>query len=71
MAEGLGNVKQFLKGEFQVRQDDTMNLPADIQKDLMGSMRDPSPPGWEELNRQYFQRLATGGSPADEGAANE
>jgi len=65
MAQGLGNVKQYLQGEFQVRQDATVNLPTDIQKDLVGSMRDPSPAGWEELNRQYFERLATGGGSTE------
>jgi len=57
LAEGLGNVKQYLEGEFEVRQDTTGNLPTDIQKEILGSMQDPSPAGWEELNRQYFQRL--------------
>ena len=62
LAEGLGNVKQYLSGEFQVRKDETVNLPSDIQKELLGSMQDPSPAGWEELNRQYFERLSeTGG----------
>ncbi len=64
LAEGLGNVKQYLEGEFQVRKDATANLPADIQKDILGGMHDPSPAGWEELNQQYFERLAGGGAPA-------
>jgi hypothetical protein len=66
MAQGLGNVKQYLKGEFEVRQDATVNLPTDIQKEILGSMQDPSPAGWEELNRQYFERLSGGESrPAE------
>ncbi|MFH1268168.1 MAG: hypothetical protein ABIK89_20815, partial [Planctomycetota bacterium] len=64
VADGLGNVKQYLEGEFEVRQDETANLPTDIQEELLGSMQDPSPVGWEELNRQYFERLATGGAKA-------
>jgi hypothetical protein len=55
---GLGNVKQYLEGEFEVRQDATINLPTDIQKEILGAMQDPSPAGWEELNRQYFDRLS-------------
>ncbi len=55
---GLGNVKQYLEGEFEVRQDATPNLPTDIQKQILGGMQDPSPAGWEELNRQYFERLS-------------
>ena len=62
MAEGLGNVKQHLEGEFEVRKDATVNLPTDIQEEILGSMQDPSPVGWEELNRQYFERLAAGGA---------
>ena len=58
LAGGLGNVKQYLEGEFEVRQDATANLPTDIQKEILGSMQDPSPAGWEELNRQYFERLS-------------
>jgi hypothetical protein len=69
LTEGLGNVKQYLKGEFEVKQDTTVNLPTDIQKEIVGSMQDPSPAGWEELNRQYFERLATGGAEAGAGAA--
>ena len=58
LLDGLGNVKQYLQGEFEVRRDATVNLPADVQKEILGSMNDPSPAGWEELNRQYFDRLA-------------
>jgi hypothetical protein len=62
LVEGLHGVKQYLEGEFQLRQDTTVNLPTDVQKEILGSMQDPSPAGWEELNRQYYERLATGGS---------
>ena len=61
LAEGLGNVKQYLEGELEVRQDATPNLPTDVQKKILGSMHDPSPSGWEELNRRYFERLAGSG----------
>ena len=63
LAEGLGNVKQYLNGEFQVRQDSTSNLPTDVQKQILGSMQDPSPQGWDEMNREYFQRLSDGPQP--------
>lgn len=59
LAEGLGNVKQYVGGEFRLQQDTTLNLPAEIQKEILGSMHDPSPAGWEELNRRYFERLST------------
>ena len=66
LIEGLGEVKTYLRGEFTVRQDQTANLPTDIQKEILGSMREPSPPGWEELNRQYFERLTTAPAAAAE-----
>lgn len=62
LLEGLGNVKQHLDGEFQTRRDASTNLPADVRKELLGSMHDPSPAGWEELNRRYFERLSKGDS---------
>lgn len=62
MLEKAKNVKQYLDGEFQVKQDATSNLPKDIQKEILGSMTDPSPVGWEEINREYFERLAKGGA---------
>lgn len=70
LAAGLGNVKQYLQGEFEVRRDATVNLPTEVQKELRGSMQDPSPVGWEELNRQYFQRLSSGGAEAGLPAEN-
>jgi hypothetical protein len=70
LAESMGNVKQYLEGEFEVRRDATINLPAEIQKEILGSMQDPSPTGWEELNRQYFERLSGDESkPAQESPA--
>lgn len=65
MLDHLGRVKQYVDGEFDVRQDATINLPAAIQKELLGSMQDPSPVGWESLNRSYFERIATGGQSED------
>ncbi len=64
LAERAANVRQYLEGEFEVRQDATTNLPADIQKEMLGAMHDPSPPGWEEMNRQYFERLSSSGGAA-------
>ncbi len=60
LLDGLGDVKQHLDGEFQTRRDASANLPADVRKELLGSMHDPSPAGWEELNRRYFERLSKG-----------
>jgi hypothetical protein len=60
LASAAGDIKQYLKGEFQVRKDTSANLPADIQKDILGGMGDASPAGWEEINREYFERLMSG-----------
>jgi len=60
LAEGLGNVKQYLEGQVELRRDTTVNLPAGVQKDILGGMQDPSPAGWEALNRQYYERLSKG-----------
>ncbi len=59
LLEGLGHVKSYVDGEFAVRKDRSSNLPADIQKEVLSSMQEASPDGWEELNRKYFERLAT------------
>jgi hypothetical protein len=71
LASGLGNVKQYVEGKFEVRQDTTANLPAQIQKEILGSMQDPSPAGWEEMNRQYFERLSGAGETAASGEAEK
>jgi hypothetical protein len=55
---GLGNIKTYLEGEFEIRRDQTSNLPSDIQRQLLGTMQEASPAGWEQLNRHYFDRLS-------------
>ncbi len=59
LLDGLGQARTYLNGESLVRRDQTPNLPTDIQKEILGSMREPSPRGWEELNRHYFERLTS------------
>jgi len=59
LLNGLDNIKTYLEGEFELRRDDTANLPQEIQKEILGGMLEASPAGWEEWNRQYFERLAT------------
>ncbi|MEN6556631.1 MAG: hypothetical protein ABFC54_00480, partial [Thermoguttaceae bacterium] len=60
LLDGLKSVKHYLNGEFEVRQDTSESLPSDVRKKILGGMRDPSPAGWEELNRRYFERLSGG-----------
>jgi hypothetical protein len=64
LAERMNNLKQYLEGEVEIRKDNSTNVPGEIQKDILGGMQDPSPAGWEELNREYFGRLSSGGAPA-------
>lgn len=66
LLDGLGSVKTYLDGEFQIRQDQTTNLPGDIQRDLLNGMQEASPDGWEELNRKYFESLANQEQPGAE-----
>ncbi|MBN1853236.1 MAG: hypothetical protein JW829_10950 [Pirellulales bacterium] len=58
MLDGLQNIKTYLEGEFKIRQDQTSNLPGDIQREILSSMQETSPQGWESLNREYFKRLS-------------
>jgi hypothetical protein len=58
LLEGLDRARAALEGEAMVRRDETANLPAEIQKEILGTMAEPSPEGWEALNRRYFERLA-------------
>jgi hypothetical protein len=58
LLEGLDRVRGTLAGEAMVRRDETANLPAEIQKEILGTMQEASPAGWEALNRRYFERLA-------------
>ncbi len=69
LLDGLGQSRTLLSGESLVRRDQTPNLPAEIQKEILGSMREASPRGWEELNRHYFERLTASGPVASEKAA--
>ncbi len=56
--DGLAAIKTYLGGELEIRRDQTSELPAEIQEQLLGSMLEASPAGWEALNRKYFQRLS-------------
>jgi hypothetical protein len=62
LVQSLDRVKMAAKGEYLIRKDATSNLPTDIQKEILGSMQEPNPAGWEELNRKYFERLGSGPS---------
>jgi hypothetical protein len=65
LLQGLAQLRAHLKGEFAISKDTTSNLPTNIQREILGSMQEPSPLGWEELNRRYFEQL--GKTPASSG----
>lgn len=62
--QGLQRQKEYVGGEFEIKRDTTVNLPQDIQKEILGSVQEPAPQGWEEIVRGYYQRLISGGSAA-------
>ncbi len=68
LLDGLGQAKMAVRGESIIRQDQTANLPTAIQKEILGTMKEASPEGWDELNRRYFERLSTA-KPAPSGGA--
>jgi len=68
LLQGLNRVKMYMQGETTIRQDGTANLPTDIQKEVLGSMHEASPQGWDRLNQQYFERLAATRSAGPEPA---
>ncbi len=63
LLDGMKQLRSALHGEAAIRSDLTPNLPADVQKEILGNMQEVSPAGWEALNRQYFERLGSAASP--------
>jgi hypothetical protein len=65
--QGLKSQKEYVGGEFEVKQDTTLNIPKDIQKEILGSVQEPAPVGWEEIVRGYYRQLiGTSSSPSSE-----
>ena len=60
--EKMKRTKMYVDGELEIRKDATPSVPADVQKEILGSMADPSPAGWQRLNRKYYEQLSTGKS---------
>jgi hypothetical protein len=71
LLDGLDRAKKTAAGEFAVRLDRTANLPTDVQKEMLGSMQEPAPAGWDGLNRQYFERLSSGKKSEPQTTKNE
>jgi len=54
----LGDTRAFLAGELRVRRDQTVNLPPEMQEQILDAMDDPSPKQYEDLLRAYFEAVA-------------
>ncbi|MDR2115162.1 MAG: hypothetical protein LBP87_02150 [Planctomycetaceae bacterium] len=60
LLDAAGDAKKHLGGEFFVKEDKTVNLPTNIQEQLVSGNDDPSPAGWESVNKEYFRKLSEG-----------
>lgn len=60
LLESADDAKKHLGGEFFVKEDKTVNLPTNIQEQLVSGNDDPSPAGWETVNKEYFRKLSEG-----------
>ncbi|MDR3199604.1 MAG: hypothetical protein LBU34_17180 [Planctomycetaceae bacterium] len=60
LLNSAGDAKKHLGGEFFVKEDKTVNLPTNIQEQLVSGNDDPSPAGWESVNKEYFRKLSEG-----------
>ena len=61
IALGFGaDAKKYLGNEFYIKEDQTLNLPTNVQEQLFSGFDDPSPIGWESVNREYFRKLSEG-----------
>jgi hypothetical protein len=58
--EALADLRSQAAGETTVRSDTTAGVPEEIRRQILGNMDEPSPDGWEQLNKSYFERLANG-----------
>ncbi|NIA21464.1 MAG: hypothetical protein GWP05_05745 [Anaerolineaceae bacterium] len=57
----LKSTRMLLGGEIRVRTDRRSNLPDGYRKEIEESAKGPMPEGYEELIKQYYQRLSEGG----------
>ena len=57
------DLRSQLTGGASVATDSTVAVPKEIQKQIQTGRDVPSPTGWENLNKRYFQRIA-GAAPA-------
>jgi len=59
MLKNMKDTQNFLAGEIKVKRDMTVNLPPELQDQIIDAMNDPTPKQYESLLRSYFQAVST------------
>ena len=54
----LQDTRSFLAGEARVSRDRTVNLPPELQEQILQALQEPSPKEYEALLRAYFEALS-------------
>ena len=52
------DTRAFLAGETRINRDQSVNLPPELQDQIMDAMQEPSPKAYEDLLKAYFENLA-------------
>ncbi|MCL2742747.1 MAG: hypothetical protein FWE67_02740 [Planctomycetaceae bacterium] len=60
LLDSAEDAKKNVGGAFMIKEDQTLNLPTNVQEDLVSGTNDPSPAGWENVNKEYFRKLSEG-----------
>ena len=58
LMKNMQDTRSFLAGEIRVQRDLTVNLPPELQDQILDAMADPTPKEYEELLRAYFEAVA-------------
>ena len=58
MLKDLQDTRAFLAGETRVNRDRSVNLPPELQEQIIDAAHDPSPKAYEDLLKAYFETLA-------------
>jgi len=60
MLDGLKGSKLMLKGEIRVNRDRSAGLPSHMQDEIIDAAGEPTPRGYEDLIKGYYQALSEG-----------
>jgi len=58
--KSMQDTESFLSGEVRVRQDTTVNLPPELQDQILDALDEPTPEQYEDLLRAYFEAVSQG-----------